>query len=350
MKLLMITRKVDRSEHLAGFIYNWVKKMSTVVDQLIVISWQAGDSSGLPENVRVIHLPTKQSKVLKVINFKKVLWQNIKKVDGVFCHQMPLYTILAAPLAKLYGKKVVSWYTHGQVDWKMKLMEKLADVILTASKESFRLPSKKVKVVGHGIDLDIFRRASTAHNHMGTALISVGRISPTKDYETMIKAVQLLTSGGLNDIRLSIIGDVGLVSQNMYLTDLKTMITKMNLQDKVVFLGAKPNHEIAADLQHADIFINLSGTGSLDKAVLEAMACGCLVLTSNEAFDKILPAELKTQRDNPQMLAEKIKQIMVLPDERKQQLRSQLRQEVVANHNLDNLVKTIVSQFNGKTS
>jgi len=57
--------------------------------------------------------------------------------------------------------------------------------------------------------------------------------------------------------------------------------------------------------KHADIFINLSDTGSIDKAVLEAMASGCLVLTSNEAFTNILKPQYLTQKD-PARLAEKI--------------------------------------------
>ena len=152
---------------------------------------------------------------------------------------------------------------------------------------------------------------------------------------------------------LEIVGQVGLKEHQTYSEVLYQMAENYNaenLECNIIFtLGLAPSG-IPKKLQDADLFINMSGTGSLDKAVLEAMACGCLVLTSNEAFEKMLPVELKTQRDNPQMLAEKIKQIMVLSDERKQQLRYQLRQEVVVNHNLDNLVKTIASQFNGKTS
>ena len=49
----MITRKIDRSDGLAGFTYNWVKKMSTHLDKLYVICLEKGDTSNLPENIRV---------------------------------------------------------------------------------------------------------------------------------------------------------------------------------------------------------------------------------------------------------------------------------------------------------
>jgi glycosyltransferase involved in cell wall biosynthesis len=340
----MITRKVDKNEHLAGFIYNWVKKISGQVEKLIVISWQEGDSSDLPENVKVIHLKTKQNKLLKLINFKIAIWRSLKEVDGVFCHQMPIYAIVAGPLAKIRGKKVISWYTHSQIDWKLKLMVLLSDKILSASKESFKLATKKLVITGHGIDTEIFK-ATDKHRSNIFNLISVGRISPTKDYESMIKAVFILKKKGINNIRLSIIGDPGLLEHYAYLDSLRSMVKSMELESGVSFLGSRPNAEITNYLQQADLFINMSGTGSVDKAVLEAMACKCLVLTSNSAFNEILPEGLLTQKDNPAQLAEKIESIIKLSDEEKDKIREKLVYEIKENHNLDSLVKKIVNQF-----
>jgi len=345
MKILMVTRKVDKNDHLAGFIYNWVRKIGEKVEELKVISWQEGDSTGLPGNIKITHLKTRQNKILKIFKFIKLIRQNIFQVDGIFCHQMPIYTILAAPIARLHGKKVVSWYMHRKVDWRVKLMERLADVILSASKESFRLPSKKLVITGHGIDIEQFKPAEQVKESGIFRLLTVGRISPTKDYESMIKAVDILSKQGIKNIKLTIIGEAGLAEQKIYFESLKQMTEKMGLKDKVEFLGPKPNREISAYLCQSDLFVNMSGTGSIDKAVLEAMSCGCLVLTANEAFFEILPAEMQTHRDNPGVLAEKIKAIIDLPSENSERLKVKLRQEIVNNHNLDNLVKKIISQF-----
>jgi glycosyltransferase involved in cell wall biosynthesis len=83
----------------------------------------------------------------------------------------------------------------------------------------------------------------------------------------------------------------------------------------------------------------------LDKAVLEAMASGALVLTSNEAFSKILPADLLVEKNQPEILAQKILQIYSLDQEKKSALKNNLRQIVVENHNLDKLVEKIIEQF-----
>ena len=344
MKLLMITRKVDRTEHLAGFIYQWVKKLGEKVDELRVISWQEGDSSGLPGNIKVYHLPTKKNLLFKIAKLKILVWKNAKDVDGIFFHQNPEYVLATACLAKTFRKKLVFWYAHGSVSWRLRLATKLVNVIVSSSSDGFRLPSKKLVVVGQGIDTDKFKPGANRNDGV-LRLISIGRISPTKDYESMIKAVDILVNEGMTDLSLNIIGQPGLSKHRSYFESLQTMVSKMNLGDQVKFLGSVPNEEIVPHLQAADIFLNLSSTGSLDKAVLEAMSCGCLPLTSNAAFNKILPQTLLVTKDNPKLLADQIKMVSQLPLTEISRLKNAVRAEVINHHNLDNLMNKIVAQF-----
>ncbi len=120
MKLLMITRKVDPNDALAGFTYNWVKKIGENLEEFYVITWQKGDRGDLPRNIKIIYLPN--NKLLKIIFLQKELLKILPKVDGVFCHMNPEYTILTSPLAHIFGKRVVSWYTHGQVGLRRRLL------------------------------------------------------------------------------------------------------------------------------------------------------------------------------------------------------------------------------------
>ncbi|MDO8669443.1 MAG: glycosyltransferase family 4 protein [Candidatus Buchananbacteria bacterium] len=343
MKLLMITRKIDSRDALAGFAWNWVKKIGENTSKLYVISWQAGDASGLAKNIEVIFLP-KSGRIKKVFTLWSRLIKVLPKVDGLFCHMNPEYTILSAPLAKIYGKKVVSWYTHKQVNWRRRLMELLADKIITASASSFRRPwfSKKVLAVGHGIDTNLFKEIENKNKPADFKIISVGRISPTKDYESIIKALDILKD---KNIKLKIIGDVILEFQRQYLASLRQMVKAMSLDDQVEFIGWIANQDMPVYYQGADLFINMSGTGSVDKVVLEAMSCGCLVLTSNEAFEEILPSDFMVAKNNPYQLAEKIKWLKDLSDDKKIKIRKQLREEVVKNHNLDELAVKIINQF-----
>lgn len=341
MKLLMITRKIDKNDDRIGFVVDWVNKLASQLDFLLVLCWQPSNPPGVASNVEIINL-TAKNKLKKILEFEHKIWSLKKQIDGIFCHMNPEYTILAR---LFYRGKIVSWYTHGTVSTRMWLMEKLANKILTASKESFRLFSPKVVVTGHGINVEKFQPIFQSRSSEVWRLLTVGRISPTKDYESMIKAIDILVDKGIDKVILTIIGAPGLPKHQPYFESLKQMVKKMNLEQKVKFLGAVPHFQIPHYLQQTDIFLNLSGTGSLDKAVLEAMACGCLLLTSNEAFVEVLPVELMIEKNNPQQLARKIQQLMELPEEKIKQLKQQLRQEIVTNHNLDNLIKKIIVQF-----
>ena len=123
------------------------------------------------------------------------------------------------------------------------------------------------------------------------------------------------------------------------------MVITMQLEDQVKFLGPIPYPNINSYLQKSHLFINLSGTHSLDKTVLEAMLTDHIVLTSNLAFKPILPPELIIPKDQPKVLAHKIKYILNLPDQKKLELRKQLKQQIVSNYNLDELVKKIVGLY-----
>ena len=345
MILLIITRIADKNSSNAGFIYNWVKKIGETVDKLIVICQETGDYSGLPKNIEINSLgkETGAGKLKQLIRFKLLLLKLVPKVDGVFSHMMPIYSIIAGPFCKIYHKKLIQWYMHKTTDWKLKLANLFVSEFATASPESFRLKTKKkINILGHGIDTELFKPLNYKLPTTNYKLISIGRISPSKDYESIIKAIYDLKN---NNIRLTIIGGIGLQNQQIYFDQLKAMVKNMKLENQVDFLGPIANAKIPPYLQESDLFINLSDTGSLDKAVLEAMACECLVLTSNEAFGDILPLVLKTAKDNPKMLAEKIKRIINLPQDEKDRLRKRLRQEVVDNHNLDNLAKKIVKLY-----
>lgn len=354
MTLLFITRKIDKNDVLAGFTYQWVKKFAGKVGALNVICLEKGDIFGLPETVKIFSLGKEHGagKVQKFWNFQKYAFQLVKKSDGIFCHQNPIYTILIAPWAKLHGKKIITWYTHGKVSFQLRLVNLLADVILTASPESFRLKSKKVIVTGHGIDVDFFRPTSvTSYKLQATSykILSIGRISPVKNYETLIEAVNILVNEkNLKNIKADIIGAPGLKTQEEYLERLKKEVENKNLKDYISFLGPKPYPELPRYYQGCDLFVNLSGTGSVDKAVLEAMACGKIVLTSNEAFVDILKdkgADLIVKPKSADDLAQKILAMASLDDNTRKELGAKLREEVVKNHNLDKLAEKIISFF-----
>lgn len=352
MKLLMITRKIDRDDASpAGFTYLWVKKIAQKIDKLEIICLEKGNLENLPKNIEIYSLGKEKGygRIRMFFNFQKLAWRLIRKIDGVFCHQNPEYTILIWPYAKLFNKKIVSWHTHKIVNWKVRLVNILTNKILTASVKSCRLKNKKkVEIVGHGIDIDFFKKQQIkSENGEKFKIISVGRISPVKDYETLIAAIEILAKKGVKNIEVKIIGQPVLKSDYLYKKFLEQLIINKNLDNYISLGKAIAHSQIPKEYSRADLMVNLSQTGSVDKAVLEAMACQCLVLTCNEAFEDILnDKRFMFENKNSQNLADKISDLFSLSEAEKEKIGFKLRDIVVADHNLDNLINKIIKIYN----
>ena len=345
MKLLMITRRVDKDDSQAGFTYGWVKKFAENVDILKVICLEKGNIEGLPDNVEIFSLGKEKGKnrLKEFINFQIGALRFIRRVDAVFCHMNPEYTILIAPYAKFFRKKIITWYSHKAINLRVRLINILANKIVTPTQESFGLKSKKKNVLGHGIDTDLFKPDFSKKINPYFQIISVGRISPIKNYETLISAIDIL----LNKIKIEkrikvlIVGTIGLSSQQDYFEKLKGMIEEKGLENVIEFKGAIPNQELPKYYQESNLSVNLCPTGSPDKAVLESMACGLSSLVANRTFIEDFSSyanSLIFEHVNAKDLANKIHYLINNKIEI-EKIGRYLREQVVKEHNLDNLVK-----------
>ncbi len=263
MKLLICTQKVDKNDSVLGFFHLWLEEFAKHCEKLTVICLEKGEYD-LPQNVKVLCLgkniqyPISNIKFICQLKylwrFYKYIWQERKNYDGVFVHMNPEYCILGGVFWQLWHKKVLLWYMHKAVNLRLRLGTLFVNKIFTASKESFRLSSEKVEVVGHGIPVDVFADQPENVPAGQLCLLAVGRNSPSKDFDTAIKAVQELKN-------------------NRNLPPIKFVIESSRKYDEM----PKVYHS-------CHILIHTSRTGSMDKVVLEALAAGRLVVTSSEAY------------------------------------------------------------------
>lgn len=344
MRLLIITQRVDINDDNLGFFHRWLEKFSEKLEKVYVICLWQGEYN-LPQNVHVFSMG-KEKGFIKIWQFallQKYLLEILPKVNGVFFHMCPVYAIASFPLAKIFSKKTALWFLHKSVNWKLRLAEKCVDRILTASKESCRLKNrKKIKIVGHGIDTAVFQPQNQKLNlkNQKFIILSVGRISPIKDQETLIEAVDILVNQeNIKDIGVKFIGTPLESHEKEYFAKLRNLTQEKRLENYVEFLGGMPNNEMPEYYQEADLFISLSHTGSIDKAVLEAMASEKPVLTCNEAFLNILQPKYLFRKNDAGDLAEKIINLRETKED------ASLREIVVNNYNLDNLISKIISFF-----
>lgn len=336
MRLLIITQKVDKDDPILGFFHRWIEEFSKNCESVLVICLQKGVYD-LPNNVRVFSLGKEDgvSRIKYLYRFYKYIFSSRDQYDSVFVHMNPIYIVLGGLVWRIMRKRIALWYTHKKVNFVLRIAERLVDTVFSASNESFRLKSKKLVVTGHGIDTKLFYPRERAESGEKT-IVTSGRISRTKNIHLMIEAVSKVT---LPDIKLIVVGEPQGSEEIEYKKELDALINKLGVADRVFFAGRKSQEELAEILGSTNLFLNLSNTGSLDKAVLEAVASGVPTLTSNEAFKLILPKSFFIFTD--------IKSFSL---DVETSLNSSDRemiytQYIIQNHNLDNLIPLILSKF-----
>lgn len=346
MKLIVIVQKIDINDDNLSFFHRMLEKFGERLKVVYAVCLSEGEHC-LPDNIKVFSLGKERgySKIRQLFRLQKFLFAHLRQVNGVYVHMGSVFAIASFPLAKLFNKKLVLWYAHGALPWKLKITEKLVDGIVTSSVDGCRLKSKKIKALGQGIDTEFFQPSSEARPPRVTGLqrfrlLYAARFVPVKGHATLIEAINILVNQrNINDIKLRIMGTPLVESEKEYLAGLKEQVAKYKLDNYVEFFAGAPHAKMPEYYREADLFVNPSSTGSLDKVVLEAMASGCLVLTCNEAYKKILQNKYLFERDNALDLADKIASVMTALSD------PALREIVVRHHNLNNQVDDIISQF-----
>ena len=330
MKLLILTQVVDKNDPILGFFHRWIDEFAKHCERVTVICLRSG-AYEFPENVRVFSLGKEggESRFKYIVRFYTYIWQEKNNYDSVFVHMNHVYILLGGIFWRLMKKKIGLWYVHKSVTPALKVAVVLANIVFTTSPESFRVNTKKVNYVGHGIDIEKWGEIEIKKKH-GFNVITAGRISSTKRIAEMIEAVKVLNLRGVRTT-LTIVGASVTKEDEVY----EKMIMD-GAGPNVRFVGAIPHDQLPEKIAESDVFLNLSDTGSMDKAVLEAIAAGVPVVSSNAAFRDMLDEyDLFSKSAGVEDVARAIKNASESDT-------TDLRKSVIKNHALDSLIPKIV--------
>ena len=200
-----------------------------------------------------------------VFEFDKEQKLDYKKLKWFFTSKLPFILI----------KKYVTYFVTGPESMK----EYYANIV--GVKEA------KIKILYNDIDLDTFRRLEKVNinvtkKYFGISpekkvILFVHRFSPVR--KTKLYVIQTLQKffreNQFQHYLFIFIGD------GFDKDELEQEIKSLNYREKVHFLGALPNAEVHKYYQVADIFINPTHAEGFPRVLIEAMACGLPVVTTN---------------------------------------------------------------------
>jgi len=339
---VMITQAVDEEDPVLGFTPGWVNGLARHLGRLSAYCLRAGKHE-LRHNVSVQLLG--EGKLRRLWRLRKGLKADLNEMNvrAIFAHMCPRYAVAAR---RIVGREVpiILWYAQWAKSRWLTAAHKVSRIILTPVQESCPLQSDRVRVVGHGIDTEKFRLVSRKRSG-NIVLLSAGRIAREKRYEFLIEAVAAAKEAlPLEELALRIVGSPTVPSDEQYFSELKRVVREKGLDEAVEFRFAVPYTRIQDEYADCDLFISTTVRHSFDKAPLEAMACGKIMLTTNQSFRTVLGqyADLLIAEDqNPHDLAKRIVHIARMEPPECERLRLALREAVVRDHSLDRLMKEV---------
>ena len=358
MKLLIITQKYDINDANLGAFNIWWDKIAQRTDKVYILALEKCSEARLP-NMMVLSMGKEKGlgKIGRLFYFYKNLFGILLETDIVFIHMIPLYLILAWLPAKIFGNKIVMWYAGVTMNNWVRAAVWLSDKSLTSQEGALRTKSRKRLVIGHGIDIDKFQISRPMGDHPKgekikitepTTILSIGRITPSKGHDLVIKAVAGLIKSGY-DLKLKIIGGVVQSYHRDYLSDLKKMIRELNIENRVEFTGDVSYERMPAYYNQAQILVDAVPPGGFDKVILEAMASGVIPLASNEYIKPVFPEDFKEKlffrEGDLRELELKLKFIMENRFWENEALALRLRDIVVRNYSLNSFIDKLFYVF-----
>lgn len=350
MKLLFLTQVLDANDAVLGFVPRWIEGLARRCERVRVLALEVGNIEGLPANVDVREIGRK-GWIGRYLRNRRYLREALLEegFDTVFAHMVPRYTLLSTGLAKKAGAREFLWYTHGAVDGRLERAVRAVELVFTASEESLRIDTPKKVVTGHGIDLEHFSSRGVEPVRP-IRLLEVGRLTPAKDPLTVIAAVGILVSRGF-DVHLDLVGGGLVASDDAYARRVAEQIDVGGLRERVVLHGAVPYREIVPYYQRATMVLSASRTGSIDKVVLESMACARPVVTCNDSFPRLFRElgadgeKLLFEPGSAASLADRIEGILRLRQPERTALGERLRSLVARDHEVDALMGRLVDHM-----
>lgn len=332
MRLLIVTQKVDKEDPVLGFFHRWLRFFEEGRFSKVTVIGQQVGSYDLEKNVTVLSLKKEEgiSRLRQVFRFWGLIRMYRGDYDAVLVHMTPIWVVLGFPVWKFFQKPVYLWYEARGARWPLRVSLRMVKKAFSASPAGMPVHTKKSVIVGHGIDTGWW--SSDKKNRDPTLIISVGRISPSKRIGLIIEALSRLPP----HYRLKIAGQSVTPQDHKEKINLQALIAEKKLEQRVSFERMTP--DALRELERSATLLLHASSTSLDKAVLEAMSCGCLVVSCAEALRGVLPEHLRASTEH---LADRALAVLSLSESEKDALRKELKEIVVRDHGLARLIERL---------
>lgn len=217
----------------------------------------------------------------------------------------------------VWGSDVYSYPQMGRFYEKfLRFTLRKADEVLSTSycmaRETNKYTDKSIRVTPFGVDMERFKPVACEKKAASFVVGNVKALKECYGIDTLIRAFAIVCANNPTlDTRLLIAG--GGPDKAI----LEALCEELGIRKKVDFLGYIQNEKLPELYAGFDVAVSLSRTESFGVVAVEAMSCGCPVVTSDaEGFVEVVDSGntgFVVPKDNPEAAAEAIQQFIDNP-------------------------------------
>lgn len=237
-------------------LYKLINDMTREYHKIVCLFHNIMNSYFIGNSIVNLLKKNTSKKVIKICYYH-TLWE-------YYLHYIPLPKFISLNLLRILERKVLK-----SMDYIMVANDYVKDMVIR------KIGSlEKIIVNPLPIDTIFLENLNSTQTYKGKYFLYVGRIGKEKNLYFLLDVFCELTKFD-NSFRLYLVGD-GPERENLI-----SYSKSIKIDDKISFLGYRPQREIVDLYKYSQGVIFVSKTETLGLVVLEAMSCGAIVFTLN---------------------------------------------------------------------
>lgn len=314
MRLIVFNYSMNRTSQVFSHQRMVVEKLSSIYQSIDVITSEKFLDQPIP-GVNIYSLNWALGK--NVRNFFRFYFVAlpllVKHRRGVlFSHMTHIQSLLVAPLCRLLHIRHILWYAHKSNSFYLRFAFPFLNNVVTSTAGSCPLTGPKVKIIGQAVDVDFYIGNSKPAYFPPKRWLTIGRIDPSKNLEEIILEFALVRKE-IQNLSLDIFGKPSSEENLEYYSRLIRWVNNLGYSDWIKFKGYINHSEIEGTLLNYDGFAH-AFRGSLDKALLEAIALKRFVVSSNHEYLDLFHTHSLGKKLGRPTLAEQIRKAIGGPE------------------------------------
>ena len=299
MRIVFVTQSADPRHPVLGATLPKIRALAARVDEVVVIA-DAVASDALPDNcsARSFAAPSQAERGARYV--AALAPELRRRPVAVVAHMSPIFALLAAPLARPLRVPLLLWFTQQAGGPSLQMAERVVDRLLTVDDRSVPLRSRKVRAIGHGIDVAALPCVPERRPPL-RRLLGLGRYAPVKGWETVLRALTALP-----EATFTLHGPMLTDGDYVHRPQLEALAATLDVGERVTFGSEVPYAEVPHLLGLVDALVNATSGNAADKVVYEAAASCLPVFAASRVFDTLLPESLRFDVDDPESLADRV--------------------------------------------